>query len=293
MPAVQRARRRVATSPRSTTRAVRDGDEWVVNGQKIWTSLAQLAKYGILIARTNPDVAEAAGHLVLRLPDGRAGHRGPPDHRDDRRPHVQRGVPHRRAPPGREPRRARSNEGWALAKVTLGNERVSLSSGGALWGMGPTAGDLLDLVRERRRRRPIRSCASGSPQLHIEAEILRLIRLRTVTAAIKGEQPGPEASVRKALADEHGQRIMALAKDLAGAAGMLATRPLGDDAGLALRLPVRAGAHDRRGHERGAAQHHRRALPRSPEGPVEQLTGGGWAASSTSRLRPPRSRSRR
>ena len=39
------------------------------------------------------------------------------------------------------------DEGWALAKVTLANERVSLSSGGALWGMGPSAGDLLDLVR--------------------------------------------------------------------------------------------------------------------------------------------------
>jgi alkylation response protein AidB-like acyl-CoA dehydrogenase len=65
-------------------------------------------------------------------------------------------------------------------------------------------------------------------QLHIEAEILRLIRLRTVTAAVKGRQPGPEASVRKALADEHGQRIMGLAKDLAGAKGMLAgTGPFG------------------------------------------------------------------
>ena len=58
--------------------------------------------------------------------------------------------------------------------------------------------------------------------LHIEAEVLRLIRLRTVTAAIHGRQPGPEASVRKVLADEHGQRIMELAKDLAGTSGMLA-----------------------------------------------------------------------
>ncbi|MEI2655466.1 MAG: acyl-CoA dehydrogenase family protein [Microthrixaceae bacterium] len=46
--------------------------------------------------------------------------------------------------------------------------------------------------------------------LYIEAEILRLIRLRTVSAAIKGEAPGPEASIRKLLADEHGQKIMGL-----------------------------------------------------------------------------------
>ena len=57
--------------------------------------------------------------------------------------------------------------------------------------------------------------------LFIESEILRLVRLRTVTAAIAGRAPGPEASVRKIVADEHGQRIMELAKDLAGPGGML------------------------------------------------------------------------
>ncbi len=91
--------------------------------------------------------------------------------------------------------------------------------------MGPGAEDLLDLVRRRGGVDRPGACASGSPRLHIEAEVLRLIRLRTVTARIKGEQPGPEASIRKVLADEHGQRIMGLAKDLAGSAGML------DDAG--------------------------------------------------------------
>src|SRR5690606_37251290 len=70
-------------------------------------------------------------------------------------------------------------------------------------------------------------------QLHIERELLRLIRLRTVTARIKGEPPGAEASIRKILADEHGQRIMGLAKDLAGAGGMLTTAgPLGTDPGV-------------------------------------------------------------
>ncbi len=57
--------------------------------------------------------------------------------------------------------------------------------------------------------------------LYTEAEILRLIRLRTVAAAVAGKAPGPEASIRKALADDHGKHIMGLAKDLAGAGGML------------------------------------------------------------------------
>jgi alkylation response protein AidB-like acyl-CoA dehydrogenase len=123
------------------------------------------------------------------------------------------------------------NEGWALAKITLGNERVSLSGGGALWGRGPTAADLLDLV--------ISSGGISDPamrqraaQLHIESEILRLMRLRSVSAAIKGQQPGPEVSVRKILADEHGQRIMGLYKDLSGAYGMLDGADAGSQSGV-------------------------------------------------------------
>jgi alkylation response protein AidB-like acyl-CoA dehydrogenase len=58
-----------------------------------------------------------------------------------------------------------------------------------------------------------------------EGEILRLIRLRTVSAAVAGRGPGPEASVRKALADDHGQRIMEVAKDLSGAYGLTDAGP--------------------------------------------------------------------
>ena len=76
--------------------------------------------------------------------------------------------------------------------------------------------------------------------LHIEAEVLRLIRLRTVTAAIRGRPPGPEASVRKVLADEHGQHIMELAKDLAGSDGMLTGEGRGERRDVASRLPVRS-----------------------------------------------------
>ncbi len=114
----------------------------------------------------------------------------------------------------------RRGHGWSLAKVTLANERVSLSGAGALWGMGPTAEDLIAGVR--------RAGGAGDPLIRqrlaavwAEGEILRLLRLRTVSATLAGEAPGPEASVRKALADEHGKHVMAVASDLAGASGML------------------------------------------------------------------------
>ncbi|HMK62457.1 MAG TPA: acyl-CoA dehydrogenase family protein, partial [Acidimicrobiales bacterium] len=113
------------------------------------------------------------------------------------------------------------NGGWALAKVTLGNERISLSGEGSLWGQGPTASDLLELVR--------RAGGLADPALRQElakvwgeGEVLRLIRLRAVGAALSGRVAGAEASVRKALADEHGQRVMELAMRLTGARAMLA-----------------------------------------------------------------------
>jgi alkylation response protein AidB-like acyl-CoA dehydrogenase len=213
------------------TRAERDGDVYVVNGQKIWTSLAHFATFGILIARTNPDAPKHKGISYFICPMDLPG--------IEIRPIVDMTGEHAfnevfmtdvRIPA--ENLVGQENEGWGLAKVTLSNERVSLSSDGALWGRGPTAGDLLDVVRARGGA-PDAITRQRLAALHIEGEILRLIRLRTVTARIKGGQPGPEASIRKVMADEHGQKIMGLAKDLAGMSGTLeASGPLGADADL-------------------------------------------------------------
>ena len=67
-----------------STRAMRDGDEWVVNGQKVWNTLAHIADRGMLVARTDPDAAEAQGPHLLRGRHARTGRRGAavaPDHR--------------------------------------------------------------------------------------------------------------------------------------------------------------------------------------------------------------------
>jgi len=211
-----------------STRAVRDGDEWVVTGQKIWTSLAQHSRFGILIARTEPDAPKHEGISYFICPMDAPG--------VEIRPIIEMTGVHMfnevfldevRLPAANLV--GEVNRGWGLAKVTLGNERVSLSSGGALWGMGPTAEDLLGIVRAAGGvADPV--LRQRLARLHIEHQLLRLIRLRTVTARIKGEAPGAEASVRKILADEHGQHIMGLAKDLAGAGGMLTgVGPMGDD----------------------------------------------------------------
>jgi alkylation response protein AidB-like acyl-CoA dehydrogenase len=207
------------------TRAVRDGDEW------IWTSFGHWARYGILLARTDPEVPKQKGITYFVCPMDAEG--------IDVRPIIELTgghtfnevfftdvrIPHENVV-------GEVDDGWRLAKVTLTNERVSLSSGGALWGAGPDAGTLLDLVRSAGGvQDPVMRQELAT--MWIESEILRLIRLRTVSAAIQGREPGPEASIRKILADEHGQRIMAAAKDLSGAGGMIADAgPLGTDPAL-------------------------------------------------------------
>jgi len=190
------------------TRAVRDGDEFVVNGQKIWTSGAQYAKYGILIARTDPDLPKHKGVSYFVCPMDLPGITFNEVFFTDVRIPAENLV-------------GDLNDGWRLAKVTLGNERVSLSTGGVLWGNGPTAVELIDSIRDMG---PVtdphmRQRIAG---VYIEHMLLDLIRMRTLTATLKGQQPGPEASIRKLLADEHGQHVMSLARDYIGAAGMLA-----------------------------------------------------------------------
>ncbi|MEI8336644.1 MAG: acyl-CoA dehydrogenase family protein [Actinomycetes bacterium] len=209
------------------TTAVRDGDEFVVNGQKVWTTLGHVARWGILLARTDPEASNQSGITYFILDMHSPG--------VEVRPLVQMTGTHEfnevfftdvRIPVANVV--GDINDGWRLAKVTLGNERVSLSGEGALWGRGPTAGDLINIVRA--------SGGSSDPRmrqriaaLHIESEVLRYIRLRSVAAVLRGLEPGPEASVRKAIADEHGQHVMGLALELAGTNGMLSwAGPCGD-----------------------------------------------------------------
>ena len=212
------------------TRAVRDGDMYVIDGQKVWSTWAERSDYGILLARTDPEAPKHSGISYFVLPMDAPGVTVRPIREMTGETHFNEtfleGVRLTH-----DHRIGAENAGWALAKLTLANERLNLTRGGVCWGKGPTAAELFDLIRERGRiADPV--LVQRASQLYIEAQILETLDTRIVAALVAGEDVGPEASVKKTFADEFGQRLMELAKDLAGTDGLLDNvGPLGTPVG--------------------------------------------------------------
>lgn len=201
------------------TRAVLDGDVYRVTGQKIWSTWANESDWGILLARTDADAPKHRGisYFILDL-------RSPGI---EIRPIVEMtGGNHFNevfltdvAIPI-ENRIGAEGEGWRLANVTLASERMSLSEGGVIWGMGPTSHDFFAGLR---RQGAIADAVLRDRAIRVwqRAKLLELLGLRVASVAISGADAGPYASIRKYLADLHGQDITNLAKDLAGTAALV------------------------------------------------------------------------
>jgi alkylation response protein AidB-like acyl-CoA dehydrogenase len=196
------------------TRAERVDGGWVLNGQKVWTSLAHIAHFGICLARTDPDVPKHQGitYFIVDM--------------------ASEGIEIR---PLRElTGEAMFNEvfftsvfvpddcviggigaGWGIARTTLANERVSMSSGSS-FGIG-----VEQLLRRLER---MGESATTSERLRVghllsEAQSLHLMQHRSLLLTLSGLDPGPGASVRKLLGAEHEQRVQETGLELAAAAG--------------------------------------------------------------------------
>ena len=195
------------------TRAVRDGDEWVVTGQKVWTTLAHHAKWCMLVARTDADAPKHKGLTYFLM-----------DMEQDAvqvRPLVQitgeaefnelfleeARIPHANIVGG-------EGNGWAVAITTLMHERATLAFGLQI----QVKIALRELMAQARE-----SGAAADPvvrdrlaQLYIEAEVLRLNAYRGLSAIMKTGVPGPEGSLGKWQWAEVNQALTELALDIAG-----------------------------------------------------------------------------
>ncbi|HKF91852.1 MAG TPA: acyl-CoA dehydrogenase family protein [Acidimicrobiia bacterium] len=200
-----------------STRAVRDGDEWVVDGQKVWNTLAHRADRGMLVARTDPDAPKHRGLTYFALDMHAPG--------VDVRPLRQitgeaefnevylTGV---RVPDA--DRIGGLGDGWRVSLTTLMNERVTI--GGAVAGRnsGPI-GDALKVWRQHPESHdPVRR--DRLARLWIDSEVLRLTNARAA-ANRKAGAAGPEGSVAKLAFAETNRSIYELCMDVIGADGLL------------------------------------------------------------------------
>ncbi len=280
----------------ATTRAGFKGNRWVVNGQKVWTTSAHHADWGLLLARTDLDVPKHQGLSYFVLESEPAGRRGASAAADERPRLVQPGVLHRRRGAAREAGRREVGRGWAVATTTLMHERRG-ADGICRWApvqartragkiydeeraenatvmepykWYPQRAGRVDLVRGTGARRP---ALTSDPV--VRQEIAKLLTMskaaewtarRARAAQTQGRPQGPEGSLGK-LVSSHVARAAARVHTLMSGADAMLT---GEDSpmnGMHRRDPgLGARGLDRRRHRRDPAQHHLRTRAGDAEG---------------------------
>ena len=242
------------------TQAVRDGDEYVINGQKIYTSAIQYADYVWLAARTDPDAPKHKGLSVFIVPVDTPGFRWTPlatiagditvsTYYEDVRVPAENLV-------GEE------NHGWKLITNQLNHERVAIcpaSASSAAWTRSGAG------CRTRGRRSAgdqARRGSSGLARVHAKVEVLKLLNWKVAWAADKGLNPA-DASATKVYGTELALDCYRLLMDVVGQAGYLAE----GSPGAVRPGPARAPGsgpdhlHLRRRDQRDPARHHRHGRP--------------------------------
>ena len=201
------------------TLAVRDGDEWVITGQKVWNTLAHMADRGMLVARTDPMVPKHRGLTYFALDMHAPG--------VEVRPLRQMtGVAEFnevflsevRVPDG--DRIGDVGDGWRVAMTTLSNERTTIGGGGGAPPRG--SGSIAEAVRLFQGGGRPRGAVERDRlmRLWIESEVLRLTNVRA-SQNRKAGNPGPEGSIAKLMFAEVNQRVFELCTDLLGADALI------------------------------------------------------------------------
>ncbi len=199
-----------------STRAERDGDEWVVNGQKVWTSGADSSDYGILLARTDLDAPKHRGISYFLIDMRQPGIEIRPLRQITGASHFSEvfftdaRVPHSALV-------GEANAGWGVAMTTLANERTFMGGHSS----GPTLNDLLVLAKNLGvASDPV--IRQGLAAAYTRKQVMGYLGMQVRTATSQGRQPGPGASVLKVMAAWNMKGNAELALAMQGPAGMLA-----------------------------------------------------------------------
>ena len=202
------------------TKAVRDGDEWVVNGQKIWTSGAQYSDYGILVLRTDPDVPKHQGLSYFFL--------------DMKSPGIEiKPIKQMSGASGFNEvyftdvrvsdaqRLGEVGQGWQVALTTLMNERASIGGGGGNAGF-KTAMELAKKVEiDDKPAIEDRNVRAKLANWYVQEAGLKFTGYRSMTALSRGEIPGPENSIGKLVGAPKSQDLASFSIDLMEQAGVM------------------------------------------------------------------------
>jgi alkylation response protein AidB-like acyl-CoA dehydrogenase len=196
-----------------STRAVRDGDVWKVNGQKVWTSLGHLASFGMLLARTDPDVPKHQGITAFIMPMRQPGVTVRPLR------HMAGDVEFTEvffddAMVEDSMRLGNVGDGWKFAQSVLGNERQAVSGPSAL--PGTTTGRSVEGLIKRHAPLADPVLRQRLVQLWIEDKVITYTGRQAAARRKAGQPPGPGGSILKLLYSEHTQRLQNLACDLEG-----------------------------------------------------------------------------
>ncbi len=198
-----------------STRAVLDGDEWVVTGQKVWTSVAERAEWGILLARTNPDAPKHKGITYFVVDMTSPGIEVRPLRQMTGHSHFSEVfLDEVRIPVGNVI--GEVGEGWKVTQTTLASERTAIAGGSG--GADPPG--LIELARAfGRADDPL--TRQALVDAHLRSELLRFLRCRAQTALSRGTRPGAETSVMKLAYARYMQQMTTAAIHVQGPVGML------------------------------------------------------------------------
>jgi alkylation response protein AidB-like acyl-CoA dehydrogenase len=214
------------------TSAVRDGDDWVINGQKIWTTGAQYCKWGMIVTRTDPNAEKHRGITSFIIDMQSPGIEIRPIKQINGMSAFNEVFFADVRVPDKN-RVGAVNDGWRGALTTLMNERHSIAGGGA---GGPDFRDLVQLARTTNLHgRPAFEDSAVRQQLarfYIRGKGLQYTAYRTQTALSRGQTPGPESSIGKLVGAPLRQEMASFAVELQGAAGALIDRAAAPEEGV-------------------------------------------------------------